>query len=165
MIKALADPFSGVRTNTAWALKHVGYDEYWRVALESTAEPATVARGIAQTYRSMADLDLDAQLEGARRCSICRTPFSEPKFEHPNVVCEECTTELDPEQGDQSDRSDTTDKRTGSSSVAIDGAKCWRQVRFGELVTMRDAHDCDTYAEFLEYHFTRDGVPIQSVRF
>ncbi|WP_440764415.1 sister chromatid cohesion protein PDS5 [Natronorubrum sp. DTA7] len=165
LIEALADPSSEVRTNTAWALKHVGYDDYWRVALESDAEPATVAGGIAQTYRSVADLDLDAQLEGARRCSICRTQFSEPEFEHPNVVCEECMTELDSIQSDPSDRSETTDERAGSSPVSIDGAKCWRQVRFGELVTMRDAHDCDTYTEFLEGHFTRDGTPIQSVRF
>ncbi|WP_165397028.1 HEAT repeat domain-containing protein [Natrinema hispanicum] len=165
LIRALADPSAGVRTNAAWALKHVGYDEYCRVALESTAEPATVAHAIAQTYRSTADLDPDAQIAGARRCSNCRTPFSEPQFEHPNVVCEECTGELSPVQTDSGNRHEISNRHTDSVAISIGGAKCWRQVRFGELVIMRDAHDCDTYAEFLDRHFTSDGTPIQSVCF
>ncbi|MFA9427084.1 sister chromatid cohesion protein PDS5 [Natronorubrum sp. A-ect3] len=174
LIDALADPKVAVRTNVGLALKHAGYDDYWQLVTESDAEPVSIARAIRQTYRSSEELDPHAQLAGARYCSICRQPLSTPTFDHPNVICETCATDIVPYQPRNDDAGRQTKNGNGTrrteselepTPVSVCNMKCWRQFRFGELVTMRDAHDCETYSEFLQRHFTRDGTPIQSVRF
>lgn len=173
LIDALADPNITVRTNCRLALKHAGYEDYWRISTESDAEPTAIARAVRQAYRSSEDLNPHAQLAGAQRCSVCQQPFSTPKFDHPNIVCESCEGNIEPYRSVTKDDENTrvngndgaTDSGLEPTPVSIKNTKCWRQFRFGELVTMRDAHDCDTYAEFLQQHFTRDGTPIQSVDF